>query len=129
MSSSAELRDAILRVVRGEASHSILRDSVLAFKVELGADGWYRAFESGSSVDVTVEPEDVLAGFRRYLLAGDERALRAWAFALQAGSFWSFDPLLDDTVIVDIIKDALWDASFGNTIKDEALALICGSGA
>lgn len=110
-------RDDLVRFVRGEKSWRML--------LSRGIDIQFieRKVKAKSKGEPVVCPtmEDVAAGFTRF--RGDETALREWAAVMLSIGEIELDRL-DAESEGEVLKEALWDASFGEGISKEASNLI-----
>jgi hypothetical protein len=105
---------SILNVVRGIEPWKVLRK----LGVQRNGDVWN--FEPYSD-PVLITADDLIMGFRRY--SQSKLALREWAtFLLVASNIISFDALEDDPR-ADELLNAIWQASFGEEITLNSLAL------
>lgn len=70
----------------------------------------------------TVSPTDVVLGFTR--LIDDRWALRRWSFViLTASDHFAFSDEFESPAGQELLE-ALWDASFGEPIREEAILFI-----
>jgi hypothetical protein len=75
--------------------------------------------EGGQGLDVRVGPSDIARGILAFLHSPAE--LQEWALVILAGPF-GLD--LEVQLVGDILLDALWDASFGQAISEEAIRIV-----
>ncbi len=104
----------VLAVLRGERPLEDLREAGIGLTIE-----GLMVLVDPNDVIVIPSAADVARGLLAYEGRGDDR--RRWAFAMMAGDFLDLDPL---TAHPDggLLLSALWDASFGDPLPDEARA-------
>ncbi|HEX7124740.1 MAG TPA: hypothetical protein VF406_03050 [Thermodesulfobacteriota bacterium] len=108
-------REAIvLAVLRGERPLEDLRQAGVGLTIE-----GPMVLVDPNDVRVAPTTADVARGLLAYEGRGDDR--RRWAFAMVAGDFLDLDPLTADPD-GGLLLSALWDASFGDPLPDDARA-------
>jgi hypothetical protein len=109
-----EEKEVILRVVRGERPWTDLGKLGIDVRIE----GDRCTIRNPRGIEATADIQDLASGLLAH--QGDPRALRSWAFVVEAGS-----PFLDLDVEGDpageILLDALWKAGFGEPIPKQAV--------
>ncbi len=112
MSGAGPREGIVISVLRGERPLEDLRQAGIGLTIE-------GLMVLVDPIDLLVAPAaaDVAAGLLAYEGRGDER--RRWAFTMLAGDFLDLDPLTADPDGV-VLLGALWDASFGDPLSDEA---------
>jgi hypothetical protein len=118
MSKSNSLtKDDLTRFVRGEKPWSMLLSRGVEIEFE---DKKIKAKSKGEPVIVPI-PEDIAAGFAR--LRGDAVALREWASVMLALGELDLDKL-EENAEGEVLKEALWDASFDEAVSSRAWSLV-----
>jgi len=110
-------KDDLTRFVRGEKPWSMLLSRGVEIEFE---DKKIRAKSKGEPVIASV-PEDIAAGFAR--LRGDAVALREWASVMLALGELDLDKL-EGNAEGEVLKEALWDASFDEAVSNRAWSLV-----
>jgi hypothetical protein len=110
----AEGEKTILQVVRGERHWTDLRKLGIAIELEGPSCTW------SDPHGLTVHPgvEDIAQGFLAH--RGDPRALREWAFVLEAAGSVDLDQV-ERHPAGESVLEALWGASFGETVSDQVM--------
>jgi hypothetical protein len=117
--SSSEI---ILQVVRGERPLTDLQDLGISITIEQNTytteNPMRITIENPRGVEADASALDIARGILRY--RRDPEELRTWAaIVLGDSNFLGF--LLEDHPDEDPLLGALWDASFGEPLKDEAI--------
>lgn len=106
--------ELILQVVRGEKPWTDLA----RLGITIVFEGSATRVDNPRGMVAVAQPVDIAQGLLEYRDRPDD--LRAWARVILAGVPF-LDLALDDQPVGDILLDALWDATFGRQLADEAI--------
>jgi hypothetical protein len=109
-------RDVIRQVVRGERPWIDLR----ALGIDIQLEDNRLSIQDPRHLNVMVDVHDLAMGFVAH--AQNVRELREWAFVLEAGDFWDLD--VERFPASETLMDALWSASFGDLIPEDAMTIV-----
>ena len=104
---SATAQETILQVVRGERPWTDLR----ALGIDIRLEGDRCQVENPQHLEAVAYVHDLARGLLAH--RQDPRALREWAFVMEAVDV---DLDVEHHSAGDLVRNALWDASFGNPI-------------
>lgn len=110
-SGTVEDREVLLQVVRGQRPWTDLRK----IGIDISVKGNRCTFHSPRPIAATADVHDLAKGFIAH--RNNALALREWAFVVEAADM---DLDVENHPAGETVLHALWDASFGNPISDEA---------
>ena len=113
---NADESEVIREMVRGERPWSDLPSLDIVVHMERNTF----SADNPRKIEVRIHSRDVAQGLLR--LRNDRRDLRRWAWIILAADF--VDLALEEEPDGDILLDALWDASFGEPVSEEAFATV-----
>ena len=107
-------QELIRQVVRGEKPWTDLR----TVGIDVRLDGGRCAIDNPGHLTASADVQDLACGLLAYL--PDPSALRTWAFILEAESFVDWGDA-ERHPAWETLWDALWSASFGDPVPEEAI--------
>jgi hypothetical protein len=109
-------QDLIRQVVRGERPWTDLR----TVGINIQMNGTHCAIDNPGRLTAAADVQDLARGLLAHLQ--DPRALRTWAFVLEAESFVDWGDA-ERHPAWEPLWDAVWRASFGDPVPEEAIQM------